>query len=69
MLVTLAQGAGNDWRDQIVPTTKPKRVTIPQFGTPGQSDRDDAIEAINQDRTKPKIWGQNPNADDSFVRA
>jgi hypothetical protein len=39
-----------------------------QFGTPGQSSRDDAIEAIKRDLTKPKRMGASPNADDSFSR-
>jgi hypothetical protein len=61
-------GATNDWHDQIVPATKPTRITFPQFNAPGQSARNDAIEAIKQDLSKPKRLGQNPNADDSFAR-
>jgi hypothetical protein len=61
-------GATNDWHDQIVPTTKPVRVTFPQFGTPGRPDRDDAVEAIKEALTKPKRLGANPNRDDAFDR-
>jgi hypothetical protein len=61
-------GATNDWHDQITPTTKPTRVTFPQFNAPGQSTRDDAIEAIKQDLSKPKRMGASPNVDDSFTR-
>jgi hypothetical protein len=62
-------GAANDWHDQIAPSTKPARVAFHQFGTPGQSSRDDAIEAIKQDLSKPKrMGGASPNIDDSFRR-
>jgi hypothetical protein len=61
-------GATNDWHDEIAPTTKPTRVTFHQCGTPGRSSRDDAIEAIRQDLTKPKRMGASPNTDDSFAR-
>jgi hypothetical protein len=61
-------GAGDDWHDQITPTVKPTRVTFPQFGVPGQSRRDDAVEAIREALTKPKRLGASPNVDDSFTR-
>ena len=61
-------GASNDWHDQIAPTTKPTRITFHQFGTPGRSSRDDAVEAIKQDLTKPKRMGASPNVDDSFAQ-
>jgi hypothetical protein len=63
-----ATGATNDWHDQIAPSTKPARIAFHQFGTPGRSSRDDAIEAIRQDLTKPKRMGASPNTDDSFAR-
>jgi len=61
-------GATNDWHDQITPTTKPTRITFHQFGTPGRSSREDVIEAIKQDLTKPKRIGASPNVNDSFSR-
>jgi hypothetical protein len=62
-------GAADDWHDQIAPTTKPNRIAFHQFGTPGRSSRDDVIEAIKQDLTKPKrMGGASPNVDDSFFR-
>jgi hypothetical protein len=61
-------GASNDWHDQITPATKPTRVTFPQFGVPGRSSRDDAVDAIKEALTKPQRMGASPNVDDSFTR-
>jgi hypothetical protein len=62
-------GATNDWHDQITPTTKPTRITFPQFGVPGRSTRDAAVDAIKTAwAAGPQRMGASPNVDDSFTR-